>query len=301
MLSHSNKPAVPSRPHEPAVPGRTDVSSVLAVTQIAGTFAEVCGSTPPGDRNALIRRVYRRVHCRLDGDDDWSDRDRVAEQLKRATAALAGHRVAHRGFGSGGAAPDGRAVLVDAAGIRILAPRGVRVEEGSVVRVPAVGLAQEGRWLIWSGTLAPAEPGLARIYVNVKAEHTFDGWLALVRTVADAGLVAHVKCTTSTRSNARADCVIAYARPADLPRLLSLVRAALPDELRDPRVAGFAWNVERGIGAYVPDAAHSAATSSGYGWATRLVDAHRTGGIAAEFEALGRALSHTARAMGGAP
>jgi hypothetical protein len=278
---------------------------VLTIQRIGESFARVCALAPAAGREALIREVYLRVHCRIPRGGiggGWSERGSVAAVLDRAATALSDHRVEHRGFVSAAFGPDGRSVLVDAAGIKVFAPPGVHpdppTDTGSgrppVVRAPILGLAQEGRWLIWSASLDPAPPGLARLYLNLAPDRTFDGWLALVLAVADAGLAAHVKCVTSLTSSARADCVIAYAPSPELPRLRELVRTAVREDWLDPETAGFAWPAGPGVGAFVPAPAEPASVSSGYAWATRLVDAHRANRTHAELRALDRALSSTA-------
>jgi type III HopA1-like effector protein len=251
-------------------------------SEVRSLFTRHCavnGAPRPGspERNALIRTLYRELHCRLDDNGDgWSNQRQAFEHLTRAEGTLNLQSVRHTEFTELRTTLTGQRIVRDGEGIEVLVPAAATVHPepaGPVVLTPALALTQEGRWLRWSYAVG-AHPGeLFRIYVNALPVQVFTVWAAIVAAADSAGVRGYVKMATSSELGRRADCVTAYAPGSDLAELIAIVRSEVDARWCEPAVAGFARPVSAGIGVGIPVEDESANGSLGWTWATRLVDA----------------------------
>jgi hypothetical protein len=251
-------------------------------------------------RDALVHRVYQRLHCRLSEDHMmWQSGAQARAMMNRARRSFAGRPVSHR-FAGWSSTENGQPVLRDSDGIKLLAPPTSTIDAdigGTILHAPSLASLQGRRWLSWASPGCPAFVTVSRLYLNAHPELAYDTWLAVVEVLAESGLCGHVKVATSVTLCERADCVVAYVSPGDLSRLVPAVLAAVPEQWVGEQVAGFAARVTNGIGVSLGDVgSDSLSTSPGLTWSARLVDALVAGfgEVDLEFERLGAAINRTA-------
>ena len=253
----------------------TDTHRLRALRQeMDRVLAQGPQDAAPTDEEDLTDRLYRALHSRHTppGGRDSAHREQFARMLADVRARLVDVTVPHPHWTRVGS-DAGNLIVRHRDGTEVVLPPPVAESwsDGQTeLRAPAVAVTSDARWLRWNPPGLVADSLRARLYLNVRADRATDAWCRLVRALTDSTVAFASKIAGSHELLRRADCVVVYLAPDDLPAALTAMGTAEVSRELAPQTPGFSVRVAPGVGAATVPAWQPAHTSVGLYWSQEL-------------------------------
>ncbi|WP_328708583.1 T3SS effector HopA1 family protein [Microbispora hainanensis] len=287
----------------------------LRVLKIRERVSHLLAGRAPGmaegesDLEQLVEQVYSDVHaCQGSSHGSMSsNRAELAEFTARAYAELGEIKFWYPGW---------RFISETEGRVTVCCPDGVEVAVRRVetaverrpdgemsLRMSALAVPAESRWLHWTPPDRFTGTPDARIYLNAVPDEAMEVWFELVRALEATGVRYVSKVGGSTEMLRRADCIVVYVNTSDAGHVISGIRRLRLEKRLLEKVPGFSTPVATGVGVAI--VAHTADTdvvpSVGYQWSRALIEGwnrDRERGLESVYARLANSWGDARRAIG---